>query len=90
MPMIISLAIEIRKQETMYCQKTGMMIMTDEERKDKIRELQRRNKKSPEFLERMQYIRELDFSVRTTDEEPGFVVVVTEKTLSEKRTTNGE
>ena len=73
-----------------HYQRIGMITMTNEERRDKIRELQRRNKKSPEFLARMQYIRAHDFSVRTTDEPPGFVVVVTEKTLSEKRTTNEE
>lgn len=67
-----------------------MITMTNEERRDKIRELQRRNKKSPEFLARMQYIRAHDFSVCTTDEPPGYVVVVTGKTLSEKRTTNEE
>ena len=64
--------------------------MTDEERKDKIRELQRRNKKSPEFLERMRYIRAHNFSVQTADEPPGFVVVVTEKASSEKKTKGEE
>lgn len=62
----------------------------EERARKKRHELARRNKKSPEFLERMQYIWAHDFSVRTTDEPPGFVVVVTEKTLSEKRTTNEE
>lgn len=62
----------------------------EERARKKRHELAQRNKKSPEFLERMRYIRAHNFSVRTTDEPPGFVVVVTEKTLSEKRTTNEE
>ena len=62
----------------------------EEKARKKRHELAQRNKKSPEFLARMQYIRAYDFSVRTTDEPPGFVVVVTGKTLSEKRTTNEE
>lgn len=40
----------------MYYQQTGMITMMDEERKDKICELQHKNKKSQEFLDRMWYI----------------------------------
>lgn len=62
-----------------------------DERHRKLREeIRARHPKGREFLERMQYIRAHDFSVRTTDEPPGYVVVVTGKTLSEKRTTNEE
>lgn len=56
----------------------------EEKARKKRHELAQRNKKSPEFLARMQYIRAHDFSVRTTDEPPGFVVVVTEKNAVRK------
>lgn len=44
--------------------------MMDEERKDKICELQHKNKKSQEFLDRMWYIQEYEFSVEVVSEEP--------------------
>lgn len=59
-----------------------------DERHRKLREeIRARHPKGREFLERMQYIQTHNFEVQTVDERPGFVVVVTEKTLSEKRTT---
>lgn len=53
--------------------------MNQKERLDKIKELQKRNQKSPEFLKRMKYIQARNFTVRRTSDPPGYDVTVTLK-----------
>ena len=50
--------------------------MNQQERMEKIKELGRRNKKSPEFLKRMKYIKAHNFTVRTTDDPTKYTVIV--------------
>ena len=50
--------------------------MNQQERMEKIKELGRRNKKSPEFLKRMKYIKAHNFTVLTTDDPTKYTVIV--------------
>ena len=53
--------------------------MTEQERRNKIAELKKRNAKSKAFLERMDYIRKHDFIVDMSPDRQNFTVTVVKK-----------
>ena len=57
----------------------GDVAMTEQERRNKIAELKKRNAKSKAFLERMDYIRKHDFIVDMSPDRQNFTVTVVKK-----------
>jgi hypothetical protein len=53
--------------------------MTQAERMEKIKELNQKHKRDPEFVRRMEYVRNHNFSVTMTDDPQGYIVKVTKK-----------